>query len=132
MEDLRKSVRYAVNRTYSGNVEIELRGVQKLRCGVIDLSSSGLSFEAKDYPGDIPDGIIDGEDFFITLYINEINLLAGVEKIWSVIKESDDGKMYSAGLKFKMLADEDRLKLNSSIERIRKSVQAAARNGSRI
>lgn len=129
MEDLRKSVRYAVNRTYSGNVEIELRGVQKLRCG---LSSSGLSFEAKDYPGDIPDGIIDGEDFFITLYINEINLLAGVEIIWSVIKESNDGKIYSAGLKFKMLADEDRLKLNSSIERIRESVQAAARNGSRI
>lgn len=127
MEDLRKSVRYAVDKVYSGRVMVELHGKERLRGGVLELSASGLSFEIKLYKGSAPDGVVEGEEFFITLYINELNILAGVEKIWSIIKESGEERIYRAGLKFKMLADEDRLRLNSAIEQIRESIQAAVR-----
>lgn len=128
MEDLRKSARYAVDKAYSGRVQVELHGGGRLRGEVLDLSVTGLSFEIKIDTGSAPDGVAEGEEFYITLYINEINILAGVEKIWSIIKESGYGKIYRAGLRFKMLAAEDRLKLNSSIEHIRESIQTAARN----
>ena len=58
MEDLRKSVRYAVDCTYGGKVEVELHGNEKLRGGVVDLSASGLSFEIRIITGDIPDGLL--------------------------------------------------------------------------
>lgn len=127
MEDLREAVRYAVEHVYDGRIVIELHDKGRLQGKVSDLSLSGLSFEMELKAGETPAGISDNEEFFITLHINEVSILAGVEKIWSIVKETGTVRNYRAGLKFKILADGDRLKLNSAIDRIRESLQSAAR-----
>ena len=131
MEDLRKSVRYAVDKVYDSRISIEISGSNSPEGRVIDLSASGLSFEVGIDSGTAPAGVIDTGDFFITLHVNGLDILAGVEKIWSITKMSDDVRVYRAGLRFRILADEDRLRLNRAIEQIREMLQSAARSISR-
>ncbi|HOP63054.1 MAG TPA: PilZ domain-containing protein [Spirochaetota bacterium] len=129
MKDLRQAVRYAVENVYSGRVAVEFHGKEKESGRVLDLSGSGLSFETELGYRERPDGVSDGEDFFITLNIDGISILIGVEKIWNITDDSNRARKYKAGLKFKILADEDRLKLNSAVEKIRKNIQKTARIG---
>lgn len=131
MEDLRQAARYIVEKVYNGRVSIEVHGSEKLRGSVVDLSISGLSFELDLDRGDSPEGVTDG-DFFISLYIDEFNLLLGVERIWSIIQNAGNRRIYKAGLRFKIVADEDRLMINRTIEQIRKNIQNAAANRQQV
>ncbi len=131
MEDLRKSVRYAIDEVYGSGISVELKGDADSRARVLDLSSTGLSIEMNINSATAPAGIDDGGNFFVTLHVNETDILAEVQKVWSLITMSGDLRIYRAGLKFVLISDDDRLKLNSAIGQIREQLQSAARGHNR-
>ena len=127
MEDLRKSVRYAIDEVYGSRVSVELTGSTDVRAKILDLSATGLSLEMNIFSATAPEGIADDENFFVTLHVDDLDILAEVQKMWSLTSMSGDVRIYRAGLKFVLLADEDRMKLNRAIGRIREQLQSATR-----
>lgn len=118
MNELREFTRYSLNRVNLGSAYVEIEGTDGLSGIIADLSPGGFSFIIDIQ--DKTDNEFDLEKFFfIKIKLDSLIIHAEVEKRWSIIKNADNKQLYNAGVSFKVISNEDRLRLNEIIEYIR-------------
>jgi propanediol dehydratase large subunit len=123
MKELREFIRYSIESGSHPSAFVEIEGVPELRGIISDLSTGGFSF-AVDINKDA-DSILNLEKFlFIRINFDKFTISAEVEKKWSLIKNADDSHVYTAGVSFKVISNEDRLRLNEIIEYLRSESSA--------
>ncbi len=116
MEESREYTRYHIDAGGRVPATVEIEGDVCFTGTITDLSAGGLSFiveNDRDYSSE------PGKFFFIRLNLGGVSINTEVEKKWSYIKNSENGKIYSAGVSFKVISNEDRLRLNEIIECLR-------------
>jgi len=118
MKELREFIRYTVEPGSGKTAFVEIGSNGNLTGVVSDLSAGGFSFgieinDKKNYEFELEKFI------FIRLNYNRLSINAEVEKRWSLLKNADDKKIYTAGVSFKVISNEDRLILNEIIELLR-------------
>ena len=123
MKELREFIRYSIETGSHNDVFMEIDGENQLSGSITDLCTGGFSF--------ILD-LIDNNDLkfdldkflFIRLKFDKFSINAEVEKRWSLIKNAESHVIYSAGVSFKVISNEDRLRLNEIIEYLRSESSA--------
>lgn len=118
MKELREFIRYSLESGSYRSAHVEIEGVDIISGIISDLSTGGFSFvvDLKD----VPDLEFDLEKFFfVRINFKKFSINAEVEKKWSLIKNADNDKVFIAGVSFKVIANEERLRLNEIIENLR-------------
>jgi len=118
MEELRKFTRYFMKPGFYKSAFVEIDGINKMSGTVSDLSTGGFSFFI-DMKNNADSKFELGKYLFVMLYFDEFHINAEVEKKWSFIKNENDEKLYTAGVSFKVISNEDRLRLNEIIGYLR-------------
>lgn len=118
MKELREFIRYSLESGSNKSAFAEIESEKAINGIISDLSTGGFSL------------VIDLKDagytefelekfFFVRINFKKFKINAEVEKKWSLIKNEADDKVYIAGVSFKVIANEDRLRLNEIIENLR-------------
>ena len=110
MKGLRDNIRYPVEY-----VTVEIDGIDNLKGTVSDISAGGLSFIIEIGNNEFNPGRF----LFIRINFARFVINAEVEKRWGLVKDKENRKVYTAGVSFKVISNEDRLKLNEIIEYFR-------------
>ena len=118
MKELREFIRYSLESGSHKSAFAEIEGEKAIKGIISDLSTGGFSlvidlidagyteFELEKY-------------FFVRIIFKKLTINAEVEKKWSLIKNEADDKIYIAGVSFKVIANDERLRLNEIIENLR-------------
>lgn len=115
MKELRDNIRYPLDPGYKLQAVAEIDGADKLSGIVSDLSSGGFSFNI-----DIADSEFSLDKFlFVRINFGSFTINAEVEKRWGLVRNTGNRKVYAAGVSFKVISNEDRLRLNEIIEYLR-------------
>ena len=118
MKELREFIRYSLESGSYKSAFVEIEGMTALNGIISDLSTGGFSFviDMKS----IRDSEFNLEKFFfVRINFKKFSVNAEVEKRWSFLKNADNDKAFIAGVAFKVISNEDRLRLNEIIENIR-------------
>lgn len=129
MWNFRKDITAIYNPVGGINPCVEIEGENRPRGVISELSTGGMSFwlDLKE-PGDELD--TDRKHFFIRLNINGDTVMMEAELIWSITGGDEAGRVQSVGVRFALISNEDRLKLNEIIEKLRTySVAGSRRSG---
>jgi len=118
MKELREFIRYSLESGSYKSAFVEIEGMTALNGIISDLSTGGFSFVID------MKSIMDSEFnlekfFFVRINFKKFSVNAEVEKRWSFLKNADNDKAFIAGVAFKVISNEDRLRLNEIIENIR-------------
>ena len=118
MKELREFIRYSLESGSYKSAFVEIEGMTALNGIISDLSTGGFSFVID------MKSIMDSEFnlekfFFVRINFKKFSVNAEVEKRWSFLKNADNDKVFIAGVAFKVISNEDRLRLNEIIENIR-------------
>lgn len=118
MKELREFKRYLLETGIHKSAFVEIEGAVRLEGIITDLSTGGFSFSIN--MNNITDSEFDLEKFLFTkINFDKFSINLEVEKKWSLIKNDNYGKIYTAGVSIKVISNEDRLRLNEIIEYLR-------------
>jgi len=118
MKELRECIRYSVKSGFKKSVFVEIEGVMKLKAVILDLSAGGFSFTFDMNIISEPDFALE-KFLFIRIDFDKFKINAEVEKRWSLINHEDNHRIYTAGFSFKIISNEDRLRLDEIIKYLR-------------
>lgn len=117
MKELREFQRYQIHSGFYKSAFVEIDGDIKVSAVILDLSAGGFSFSFSRNHAD-PE-FDPGKFLFVRIYLDRFTINAEVEKRWSVIKKRDNEEIYTAGVSFKIMSNEDRLRLDEIIDYLR-------------
>lgn len=118
MKELREFIRYSLESGSHKSAFAEIEGENGIRGIISDLSTGGFSLviDLKD-KGDTEFDL--EKYFFVRINFKKFTINAEVEKKWSLTKKEGSDKIFIAGVSFKVIANEERLRLNEIIENLR-------------
>jgi hypothetical protein len=118
MKELREFIRYSLESGSHKSAFAEIEGKMGINGIISDLSTGGFSLviDLKN-TGDTEFDL--EKYFFVRINFKKFSINAEVEKKWSLIKNEDDDKVYITGVSFKVIANDERLRLNEIIENLR-------------
>jgi len=118
MKELREFIRYSLENGSDKSAYVEIEGARRVKGIIIDLSTGGFSFSID--MNNVPDFNFDMEKFlFVRINFNKFSISAEIEKKWSIVRNGGVEKVFIAGVGFKVISNEDRLRLNEIIEYLR-------------
>lgn len=127
MKELREFIRYALETGSHKSAFVEIAGEVEVSGIILDLSTGGFSFSIE--MKNMANSEFDLEKFlFVRISFDKFIINAEVEKKWSLIKNEDIDRIYTAGVSFKVISNEDRLRLNEIIEYLRSVSSAYLKN----
>lgn len=97
---------------------VEIDAGIRARGRITDLSAGGLAFEVSGTAMEVR-AVEKVDNYFIELVIDNLKIVSGVQKAWSVIKTEGSSGILLSGVRFEIMSGEDRLKLYNVLEKIR-------------
>ena len=118
MKELREFIRYSLESGSYKSAFAEIEGKTVIKGIISDLSTGGFSLVI-DLKDAVETDFVLEKYFFVRINFKRFTINAEVEKKWSLLKKSDNDKIFIAGVSFKVISGEDRLRLNEIIENLR-------------
>lgn len=123
MKELREFIRYSLESGSHKSAFAEIEGKTAIKGIISDLSTGGFSLVI-DLMNAVETDVVLEKYFFVRIKFKRFTINAEVEKKWSLLKKSDSDKILIAGVSFKVISGEDRLRLNEIIENLRSESSA--------
>jgi len=124
----REDKRYSISDFISGvkgsnRVDCIFNLSEKIEGRAVDISLSGLGYEIRDINDDRLKELTKSTDMYIDLVFDSESILVGVKNVWNTVTKEQSVNVCRGGLRFEIIADDVRLRLNEHIRAMRDAAE---------